>query len=260
MPRGKKKEATADTSKTVYLMDHECVLITTLSLAEATTFVKQDDIRTKFGGQSLWVFEKIAELQVEEPNKAFKAAQDLLKQGWSKEEVCKLLSLKEIPDPVEAKEIAEIPTNWMEENRITLLRSYVKVLMPGEDVSKWNKDACKATLNKVLSAPSPVEEVKAPAEEVKPEAKVEEPAPWEEDKAAEQEIKEEAKAQEEQPMAFVPPPLPPDMPIQASPLAPPPMVPPPATPISPMQPPIVPQSPRGNWAPPPIPSPFRSKK
>jgi len=245
MPRGKKKSE--DTQSEVYYLfasdefgADKRIKGTLAELKE--TLLDTDEYKNKFGGSTVTLVPMGIEYKIGEPNRAYKAAQDLLKQGWSKEEVCKLLSIKDLPEASTKEEAPkEIPADWLDENRLTVLRGYVKMLLPDEDVSKWNKDACRATINKMLT-----KEVIAEVAET----------PWEEDKAAEQEIKEEAKAQEEQPMAFVPPPLPPGMPVQASPLAPPPMVPQPTT----IQPPIAPPPAKNNWAPPPIPSPFRSKE
>lgn len=257
-------------SKVVHLVTEKLELIVTAPLNEVLSFVKQDDIKTRFGGKKLLVLEPISEIIVEEPDKALLAAQDLLKKGWSKEDVCKVLGLKDVPEMKVAETKEQIPSDWMDEDRVTVLRQYVKILLPDEDVSKWNKDACKATLNKMLTVPQApkVELAEIPTDTAtatlpEPQAPVVEPAkeavpeevPWDEE---ENTVSEEATAQEEQPQSFTPPPLPPDMPV-VNPLAPPPMVPPPVSPINPAAPPIAPASPKTNWAPPPIPSPFRKK-
>lgn len=246
----KQRAPKKDANMPVYLVTEQCELLLSAPFDQVLSYVKQDDIRTRFGGATLLVLKKVSDLKVEEPNKAFKAAADLLKQGWAEAEVCKLLGLSSIPtqqaapEQPKAEEPTEIPTNWEEETKITTLRKYVAMLLPDEDVSKWNKDACKATLNKMLTTSKEVKELVQ-------EDSTDEVPPWE----GEAEV--EAKVEETIPEPLSPPPLPPNMP--QSPIAPPPLVPPPAQAPTTPAPPIAPMSKGGAWAPPPIPSPFRKQ-
>jgi len=258
----KSTETQASTDNTVFILNNKYEFVARMGQDTVDTWLNEEETKGKYAGNVLLVLSKVKEVVVAEQSKALRAAQALLMGGWKKEDICALLGLNasDLPD-AEKMEVAELPTNWMEENRVTVLRKYANLVLPTEDTSAWSKDACKAAIQKttqtqvampdttVSTSAEEYETVVAATDTPTPEAPAED-LPWSEDEEA-------PTVPSNIPIeALTPPPLSPNI------FIPPPLVPPPAGPA-----PLAPQAPRP-LAPPPIgaprpapivPSPFKSR-
>ena len=249
---------TQSATSTAFVLDNKYAFVARMGADVLDKWLNEDETKSKYAGKVLILLSQIKEVVVEEPSQAMKAAHDLLMKGWKKEDICKLLGITNIPD-TNPDEITEVPVNWMEENRVTILRKYAAIAV-GEDTSAWSKDACKAAIGKTTS-PKTEGSMSASAAVAVPATQNQPPAlPWDDETTVDAAPEPIIESQLEVPIipaALTPPPLP----MPTGPIAPPPLAPPPANPLATNPigaPPIAPpprQTNRG--AAPPIPSPFR---
>lgn len=255
---------------TAFVLDNKYTFVARMGADMLDTWLNEAETKSKYAGKVLILLSQIKEVMVEEPSQAVQAARDLLMKGWKKEEVCKLLGLKssDISD-TEPEDIKEVPVNWMDENRVTVLRKYAAIAV-GEDTSAWSKDACKAAIGKAMKPVAPVIKVaeipsstagvSVPATEPRASSALPDTLPWEDETIVDAAPEPIIESQIEVPIipaALTPPPLP----VPTGPIAPPALAPPPANPLAANPigaPPIAPPPRQVNrGVAPPIPSPFR---